>query len=428
MSLILSACSFTDNKKEIQFSDSQISKETGYNREAAGFYDSADTSVIISIVPEEKKITFHNFKIGKNYTLKYDGATVISDKYGTGMAMTQVSPGDIVDITFYKLAKRLNTMALSSQSWDFSNVRKFEISSNQRKFYIAEEEYALHENVVVISDNQQGELTDLNQSDILSVRGIDHEIMSINVEKGHGYLRLTNEEYFVGGWIEVGQELIQPITDDMLLVVPEGTYQVLLTNTGIETTREITIERNGEIELDVGDVTPAEKKFGQILFSVSPTDAQIYLDGTLTDAKKPVSLEYGIHQMIAKAEGYETLSQYIKVGQEYANINIEMEISKEEQEVDTENSASVSANTVTSNNTVLSSTNQTSKIFIEAPEGAEVYLDTNYVGIVPISFDKTAGTHVITLRKSGFVTKSYTIQVDSTKKDITYSFSNLNSE
>ncbi len=426
--LFMGGCSFIEEKDGIHFSDSEETSETGFVREEAGFYDSADTAVITSVSLDEQKIIFHNFQLGRNYTLKYDGATVISDKYGTGMAMSQVEPGSVVDITFYKLAKRLNSMNLSDQAWSFSNVKKFDVLSNQRKFFIGEEEYALHKNAVVLSEARQGELSDLNRNDILTVRGIDHEILSITVEKGHGYLRLTNEEYFVGGWIEVGQELIQPITDDMLLIVPEGTYQVLLTNTGIETTREITIERNGEIELDVGDVVPAEKKFGQILFSISPADASLYLDGELTDGSKPVSLEYGIHQMIAKAEGYDTLSQYIKVGQDYANINIEMEASKEEQDEELDESAAVSANTVTSNNTVLSSTDQSSKIFIEAPEGAEVYLDTNYVGITPVSFEKTAGTHVITLRKSGYVTKSYTIQVDSTQKDIIYSFSNLVSE
>ena len=102
----------------------------------------------------------------------------------------------------------------------------------------------------------------------------------------------------------------------------------------------------------------------------------------------------------------------------------------EEAEDETQDSKdTVSANTVTSNNTVTAAVaDDSNKIFIESPEGSEVYLDTNYVGIAPISFLKTAGTHVITLRKNGYVTKSYTIQVDSVKKDVTYSFSDLISE
>ena len=60
-----------------------------------------------------------------------------------------------------------------------------------------------------------------------------------------------------------------------------------------------------------------------------------------------------------------------------------------------------------------------------APEGAEVYLDGNYVGISPCSFKKVAGVHVLILRKSGFETKSVTIQLDDSDKDMSYSFADL---
>ena len=55
----------------------------------------------------------------------------------------------------------------------------------------------------------------------------------------------------------------------------------------------------------------------------------------------------------------------------------------------------------------------------------EVYVDGNYVGVTPCSFKKVAGAHVITLRKSGYTTRSYTVQVDSADKDITFSFADL---
>ena len=65
---------------------------------------------------------------------------------------------------------------------------------------------------------------------------------------------------------------------------------------------------------------------------------------------------------------------------------------------------------------------------MEAPEDTEVYLDGNYIGISPCSFDKESGSHIITLRKSGYITKSYTIRLDDTKKDISYSFAELEKE
>ena len=65
------------------------------------------------------------------------------------------------------------------------------------------------------------------------------------------------------------------------------------------------------------------------------------------------------------------------------------------------------------------------KVYVDAPEGVEVYLDGNYMGVTPCNFKKTAGTHVITLRKTGYTTRSYTVQVDEEAKDISYSFADL---
>ena len=65
------------------------------------------------------------------------------------------------------------------------------------------------------------------------------------------------------------------------------------------------------------------------------------------------------------------------------------------------------------------------RVYIDAPKNVEVYLDGNFVGISPVSFKKVIGSHTITLRKSGYVTKSYTIYLYNDGEDITYSFSDL---
>lgn len=67
-------------------------------------------------------------------------------------------------------------------------------------------------------------------------------------------------------------------------------------------------------------------------------------------------------------------------------------------------------------------------MYIDAPTGAELYLDGSYVGVVPTNFAKKAGTYVISLRKEGYQTRSYTLQIDDAKKDVSYSFSDLTAE
>ena len=65
-------------------------------------------------------------------------------------------------------------------------------------------------------------------------------------------------------------------------------------------------------------------------------------------------------------------------------------------------------------------------MYVESPEGAEVFVDGIYVGIAPISFIKPEkGSHVITLSRNGYVTKSYTVSVADDDRDVTLSFSEL---
>lgn len=432
LTAVCSGCAlerFTD-KPAVQTEDNTY--DTGYTKASVGNYDSADTAVIVKKNETEKTVTLMNSVKGKKYTLKYDGTTTIYDKYKQPIALAQISPGDIVDVTFMKMQKRLNSIKLSENAWVYENVDKFEIGNNNKSITIGQEEYKLDENATVLSNGEQAELMELNARDTLIVKGIDRTVYSIAVGKGHGYLRLVNDEYFIGGWIEVGQALIQPVTEGMLLAVPEGTYQVLLTNKGIEGKKEVTIQRDGEVELDVGDVKAQEAKYGKIIFSLSPSQASLYIDGDKIENIDMVSLEYGIHQMIVKADGYKTITQYLKVGQELASIDIELEIIEDEVKNDDTNVIEVpgvSANTLSSNNTVNTVPNISgtvgSKVFIDAPSGAEVYVDGIYVGVSPVNFTKKAGSHIIILRKSGFQTKSYTIQLDSEIKDISYSFADL---
>ena len=391
--------------------------DTGFVEATPGSYDSMDTAVLVSKNNDET-LTFMNIETGKNYTLSYTGATTIWDKYGEAMSMAQLSEGDIVDVKFLKGKKRLADIALHANAFTYTDVTKYEINELTKTFTIVKEAFQYTKDTVIVSDGQQIELIDLNETDVLTVRGIGSTVYSIAVEKGHGYLKLTNDEYFIGGWIEIGSTMIRPITDDMLLVVPEGKYDVLFTNGGNSGTKRVTIGRDEEVTVDIGDIEIKEIQYGKVIFTINPTDASLYIDGKLVDTSSAVSLEYGIHQIIAVATGYDTLTQYIKVGQESAGVSITMEKeSSKDDDEDDEDDKEDDEDTVDISSTY--------KVYIDTPEGVEVYLNGNYIGISPVSFAKKPGTHTITLRKNGYVTRSYTIEIDSEEKDVTYSFADL---
>ncbi len=419
MAGLLAGCSFSEKETTRETSPAQ-EEGTGFILTGPGSYDSADTAVVVKIDKSEGTITFLNLTVSRNYTLKYDGTTVFSDKYGSPLSLEQIREGDIVDVTFLKSKKMLASLMLSPSGWSNAQVERYHFNTTAHDVTVGEEIYKITEDTRIFSQGRQIELMDINDTDILTFQGIDKTVYSIVVEKGHGYLKLTGDESFIGGWIEVGQDIIHPITEDMLLTVPEGSYQVQISTVGGGGTKSVVINRNEEVELDISDLTIEEPKYGKVVFAITPSTAALYVDGSRVDTSAPVVLQYGIHQLIARADGYNTLTSYLKVGEEEGGIELTLEktTADDRDGGDDDDEESVSdgdANIVT----------EYYQVYVDAPEGAEVYLDGNYIGISPTSFKKEEGPHVITLRRTGYETRSYTVQVDGEDKDITYSFAEL---
>ncbi|MBR4277969.1 MAG: PEGA domain-containing protein [Lachnospiraceae bacterium] len=443
-----------------------------------GSYDSADTPILIKKDEEKMTLTFFNLDVEKNYTLEYDGTTCFYDRHGSTVSLSQINPGDIVDVKFIKDKKHLTEMKLSPSAWAVSETDRYAIDEVKREVTIGEDVYKISKDAVYFSDGNRIAEQDIIPTDKLTFQGIGNKVYSFNVEKGHGYLRLTGHQGFIDGWIEIGNSVIQKVTEDMLITVPEGKYQVKISGSGTVAEKSVVINRNSESSLDFSDVEFAKPKTGKILFSLNPANAKLYVDGEQTNTSEAVELSYGLHQLICKAEGYTTITQYLNVGQPAAGIDITLEKSETEEKNDdttsktdsssdqntqnsgtagntssgqtsgetagntdsgSSNTGSTSAGSTSSESENTGSDNTGSstgatdaqttstyyKVYIDSPTGAEIYLDGSYVGISPCSFKKSEGLHVLTLSKAGYFTRSYTISVDGDDKDVSFSFADL---
>ena len=443
MTLVLTGCTSEASNIGVAKEKKGNVVDTGFTVSTVGSYDSADTAVVLSTDLTNKAVSLVNMDTGKQYTLYYDGTTYVKDKYDGPMTISQIKAGDVVDVTFLKGKKKLASIKRSPEAWIFDDLDNYDLAGVNRTASIGSLTYALPDEAVVLSEGRRVEKEEVMAQDVVTISGIDHKIYSVKVDKGHGYLRLKNDQPLLGGWIEVGNSVIRQITEDMLLVVPEGSYQVVLSNNGVGCVKEITVERNKEVVLDVGDVEIAEDKTGMILFNVTPETASVNVDGKPVDISKAVEMRYGIHQVQVEASGYDTLTKYIQVGSEYATISFTLEESRKKNDdknsvsgntteripwqdtLDSINKDSISSNTLSSLSENALGTSNNNKVYIDSPKGVEVYLDGNYIGLAPVRFTKSAGRHEITLRKDGYETKSYTIYLANDKRDETYSFSDL---
>ena len=115
---VLTACAF--NNQPIS---QEEKKSTGFIAADPGVYDSADTAVVTAVDTENRTLTLKNMSVNRQYTLHYDGASYFYDKYGKALSASQVKPGEIVDLTFFKSKKRLNTLQRSKSSFTWKRFK-----------------------------------------------------------------------------------------------------------------------------------------------------------------------------------------------------------------------------------------------------------------------------------------------------------------
>ena len=461
LTLTIIACYLitTEYKKEKRESRLETEKENEISEAEEEVVDMesleyAATGILIGKDTVKKALTIRPVEGGSDFLLEYDGTTSFLAKHGNSISIDQLSLGDIVDVNYSIHSGKLKTIQLSENAWTMTDISKFEINEKRKQMTVGDDTFKIDENLVISYGEEMASLMDITSLDTLKIQGVDRKVCSITVERGHGYIRLQNDAYFVGGWLEIGQDIIKPITSEMLVPVPEGTYQVKVSHKGYAGQKNMVIERDKESVLDLDEIEIEEVAIGHVQFNIKPDYAQLYVDDEMTDFIERVPLEYGIHKVHVELAGYESVDTNIKILSDYANVEISLEpledttsSSSSTSQYNANASASSTAYfdtyTTTSSSVIYSTDATTSsssssstavvvsdtrQIYVEAPTGAEVYLDGNYIGIAPAHTNKVTGQHVLTLSKNGYVTKSYTINVDSDDRDVTFSFSDLIAE
>lgn len=409
VSLLLTGCGNIGLAQEATFESAYENKE---EEEPVDIYLSGATVIVESVKEEEQVIDLYMADRNESRSFTYTGATTIQDKYGSAMSMAQLNPGDIADIKYNSELERIGSIVLSPDAWNYDGISRYNLDIGNGSASIGDETYSMSSNVQFYSDGKSIDADQIIQQDVLTFRGKGSTIMSVVVNQGHGYLKLQNDQAVIRGWIEVGQTLISQIAPDMLFVVPEGSYTVRFSGTGIEESREVTIERNKETLLDLGDIEIPQPEKGLVTIQVTPESAQVFIDENKVEITYPIRLPVGIHQITAKASGYDTVSEYFQVDGENITVKLDLEESK-----------TVSGNSISNKDE-----EKTAKITINTPADTEVYQDNLYMGIAPVTYTKTSGSHTITLRKQGYITRSYNIEVADDDKDVTYSFPDLDPE
>ncbi len=287
-------------------------------------------AVLINLDTTKKEVSLKFLASGKTEVMSYTGGTSVLSKYDNDLTMGQLDLGVIVEAYYKSGTQKLTEIKEYKDAWSIDQVGSFSLYTEDKAIKIGSETYSIEEDASVISEGKLVNLDTINAVDTITVYGIGKAVYSINIDIGHGYVELENQDYFIGGLIEFGPKIIKQIEAGMTVVVPEGSYKVIATKDETVGETEVTVLRNETIQLDVGALQGEAIEKGSIKFILSPENATLYVDGSKKNANDIVSLSYGRHTVIVYCSGYKTYSEIIEVSQNYIEKTITMTVEETE--------------------------------------------------------------------------------------------------
>jgi hypothetical protein len=422
--------------------------------------DTEMIAVVKQIDLEKNLITLFDIDKKEEINLAFSGGTNITDKYGQPMASSQITMGVMVDVSYLKDEAKIVSLQISQKAWEYVNVMNLNIDKSSEVMRIVDQKYKFTKDVLVLDGEEFISVDNLAEQDELTIRGYEETIWSITVNRGHGTVKLEDYARFLGAYIEIGYEALQQVADNMVITVREGNFN-LTVNTGSYTaTKNITVKRNQETVVTLGDMGPEAAKYCKATFQITPFGAALYVDGEMVSFLEPLELEYGLHSIEVTMPGYTAYEGSLNADVAGKTIKIDLPESTSEEEAtatetDTDTSTTDNGTSATDTDTTDTDTTDTTTddtdtstdtsgdttdgdattvtgdatetegkvdtehfVYVQNPTGASVYLDGDYKCASPGFFQKVIGTHVITFIKAGYDTMSYTIEINDDNQDM----------
>lgn len=421
-------------------------------------------AVVLDIDTEVKMISVYNVEEEEQQKLVYTGSSAFYDGYGIQVTATQLEKGGLYRFTLNTKEEWISSACEAvdrkekpehTDVWEKTGVEYMTIAPDKITF--RGQNYRYNEGLCVMSNGRQISLEDLQTTvDVLTVRGRGQVIYEIVVTKGHGYITLENHEDFIGGAITIGSTRMDSIYELSSYLVREGTYTVKVEKGKYVGTEEITVARDATAVFDVFAYGSGPIQKGWLTITVDPLGADLFIDGVKTVYTDGVELEYGTYQFEFAEGGYISYKATVLIDEPKESLSVYLSEQPVEEEPDDEdptkdpnvseeddvpgttgdNPDEAEDNTATSEEDdvpgVMSSVSVTgmgyelnlnNAIYILGPNGSEIYLDGEYLGVAPMDFEKIIGSYVITVIRTDGAVKNFNCSETDNGNDSYYNFS-----
>jgi len=340
------------------------------------------TGVIKVMDPSGAWIDILDVSAGTSYHLIIKSNTKLQDKSGSPLILQEFEIGDIVDAKYDPQTNETGELTKSSNAWVIRERANILINTGLKTITIDNDAYSYNDNLVTLYNGKPFSLDLLQPIDTLTIAGVRNTVWRVTLVKGHGTLYISNAGNIANGKLELdnsmyGLEDINPIA------IPEGTHHLVIKGDNIETyISDIVIEANKSQYIKLEDII--KLKAGWLSVQVNTQDYRLYVDNEEKTPDQPVNLTYGSHTVRVEKEGYIKYEQTIDFHDLSSSIKVDLHPLFR-----------------------LGKIIATSK-----PDGAQVYVDSAYVGDTPVSVSIEIGQHTLLVSKDGYKSISFSVNVD----------------
>ncbi|MBR4145886.1 MAG: PEGA domain-containing protein [Lachnospiraceae bacterium] len=436
----------------------------------------AKTCMIIDVDLDSSLITLKDLDTGEKIELIFTGGSDIRTKSGRLVSAAMLKKGNIAKVKAGEDGK-LQSLIGSDDVWTYKNVENLKIYADQGKMEVGSRIYHMDDSLEVLNgDEFTGKDTLLiDGTDILDLYGIEDRVFLIKVNTGHGYLTFENTEDYDGGTIYYGLGRSASVDKELKLILREGEYAITVEKDDLLAEATVKINRDEDTCFDLLPFGPEPVEYGDVKLNISPKESDLYIDGVKTPHEETLSLPVGVHDIEVTLGGYNSYNGTIEVGTLGLTKSISLSEAPEEvpddiiyEETPTE-TVTVTViptqtptptddlpedSTLPSDSDIPDSTSDNGndgdidvvdgddgpaptpdtggngnsgygKITVYCTDGALVYVDGVYKGTISdgsLTFDKPSGTISLELKKSGYVTKKYTLTMDDDEEEQVFRF------
>lgn len=281
-------------------SSSDSSARSGVTAGAVNYH----TGIIKQFAEDLSTVTIGEIGTGAEITGTFSGGTDITNSFGKKTTAAMLRIGDMVDIGIGQDAV-LASVRVSTSTWTYKGIFNLTIDPDLKKITISDTIYRYDDSLLILSNNEFVDMSQMSRLDVFDVCGIDNYIYLIKVASGHGVLKLQNIDAFLDGTLIIDDNEHHFITADSTeYTLSEGNHRVEITSGPLKVSETIRIDNRGTTNLDLLPYTPEPEKYCSVTFRIEPYGAMLSIDGQQRSYGDPVSLPYGDHEISVTMSSY----------------------------------------------------------------------------------------------------------------------------